>query len=67
MYLANKITAESDRLSYCLFQSNWMDQSKSTKKCVIIFGEMIRRRQQLVIFMYPMNLDKFTSVSRAQN
>ncbi len=67
MYLANEITIESGRLSYCLFESNWIDQSESTKKIVIIFCELIKKPQQLVVFIYPMNLEKFTSVSRTQN
>ncbi len=65
MYLANEITEESDRLSYCLFESNWIDQPEYTKKCVIIMCEMIRSPQQLVVFIYPMNLETFTSVSGA--
>ncbi len=64
MYLANEITIESDQLSYCLFESNWFDQSESTKKCVIILCEMIKKPHQLKVFIYPMNLEKFTSVSR---
>lgn len=63
MYLANEIKIESDRLTYSLFESNWMDQSESTKKYVLILCEMIKRPQQLVVFVYPMNLEKFTSVS----
>ncbi len=65
MYIANEITVESDRLSYCLFESNWIDQPEYTKKCVIILGEMMKIPQQLAVFIYPMNLEKFTSVSRA--
>ncbi len=65
MYLANEITLESDRLSYCLFESNWIDQPEHTRKCVIIMCEMVKSPQKLVVFIYPMNLDKFTSVSRA--
>ena len=63
LFLANEITLESDRLSYCLFESNWFQQSEATKKCVIIMCEMIKQPQQLTIFLYPMNLETFTSVS----
>lgn len=63
LYLANEITDASNQLSYCLFESNWMEQSEKCKKCVIILGEVLKRPQQLIIFIYPMNLDTFTKVS----
>ncbi len=63
MYLANEITLTSDELSYCLFESNWIDQTESCKKYVIIVGEVLKQPQQLAIFIYPMNLNTFTAVS----
>jgi len=63
MYLANDITVASDRLSYCLFESNWMDESESCKKLVLIMGEVLKQPQQLVILIYPLNLETFTRVS----
>lgn len=63
MHLANEITVESGRLSYCLFESNWIEQSETTKKCIIILCEMMKQPQQLKVFIYPLNLDTFTAVS----
>lgn len=67
MHLANEITLESDRLTYCLFESNWTEQSEATKRLIIIMCEMIKQPQGLVIFIYPMNLEKFSSVSRVED
>lgn len=63
MYLANEITWASDCLSYCLFESNWLDQTERCKKSVLILGEIFKRPQQLVILIFPMNLETFTRVS----
>lgn len=64
MYLGNEIYLESYGLPYCLFESNWMDQSESCKKIIIIMSEVLKKPQELVIFkLYPMNLERFTSVS----
>ncbi|XP_037035698.1 odorant receptor 94b-like [Bradysia coprophila] len=62
MYLANDITVMSDRLSYCLFSSNWIEQTESCKKYVLIMGEMLKQPQQLVILIYPMNLETFLKI-----
>nr|QGW45419.1 odorant receptor 46 [Bradysia odoriphaga] len=62
MYLANEITDASDRLRYCLFQCNWIEQTEPCKKCVLIMGEMLKQPQQLVIVIYPMNLQTFMTI-----
>ncbi|XP_037037879.1 putative odorant receptor 71a [Bradysia coprophila] len=62
MYLANDITDASDRLSYCLFQSNWIEQTESCKKYVLIMGEVLKQPQQLVVLIYPMNLETFMRI-----
>ncbi|XP_037028720.1 odorant receptor 94a-like [Bradysia coprophila] len=62
MYLANDITVSSDRLSYCLFESNWIEQTESCKKYVLIMAEMLKKPQQLVILIYPMNLETFMKI-----
>ncbi len=64
MYLANDISVASDKLSYCLFESNWIGQQKSCMKCLLILGQRLRYPQRLVILkVYPMNLETFTVVS----
>lgn len=63
MFLGNEIKSSRDRLSYCLFESNWIEQSKSCKKCIIILTEVLKQPQELVIWkLYPLNLKTFTSV-----
>ena len=62
MFLANDITLASDRLSYCLFESNWIEQTESCKKYVLIMGEVLKQPQQLMILIYPMNLETFVKV-----
>lgn len=62
-YLGNEINYKSGRLSYCLFGSNWMVQTESCKKCVLIFGELLKKPEKLVIWIFPMDLQTFTSVS----
>ncbi|XP_037040976.1 putative odorant receptor 71a [Bradysia coprophila] len=62
MYLANDITVASDRLSYCLFESNWIEQTESCKKYVVIMGEVLKQPQQLVVLIYPMNLETFMTI-----
>lgn len=66
MYLANEITWASNRLTYCMFESDWLDKSESFKKCVVILGEFLYQPQHLIVLIFPMNLDTFTSVSSVQ-
>lgn len=62
MYFANEITFESNQLSYCLFESNWMEQSQPVRKCVVFACEVLKKPQELLILIYPMNLGAFTTV-----
>ena len=67
-YLGNEIMLSSDRLSYCLFESDWVDQPQSTKKIIIIFGEFLKQPHQLVIGkLYPLTLETFTRVGWKMN
>lgn len=64
MYMGNDIQLSSDRLSYCLFESNWIDESESYKKYVLILGEALKQHHELIIGkIYPLNLKTFTKVS----
>lgn len=64
MYFGNEIRLSSDRLSYCLFESDWIDQSKSFKQHMLILTEVLKQPEELVIGkIYPLNLSTFTSVS----
>lgn len=68
MYFGNEIKLESDRFSYCLFESSWIDQPKVIKDNMIILTEILKQPQQLIICkLYPMNLGTFTSVSSVFN
>lgn len=62
MYLANEITVASDRISYCLFESNWVDQSELCKRIVLVLGEILKQPQHLVVLIYDMNLETFVWV-----
>ncbi len=62
-YFGNEIELSSARLSYCLFESNWIGQSESFKSCVVVLTELLKRPQRLVIVkVYPLNLVTFTAV-----
>ncbi len=64
MLLGNKIMESSDRLSYCLFESDWISQSPKCKKCIVIMAEVLKKSQEIIICkLYPLNLQTFTSVS----
>lgn len=64
MYFGNEIKLSSGRFSYCLFESDWIDQSQSYKKCLLIFGERLQMvHQMLILKLYPLNMETFTTVS----
>lgn len=63
MYFGNEIEVSSGQLPYCLFESNWIEQPHLFKKIIIIFGEVVKQPQRLVVFkLYPLNLSTFTTV-----
>ncbi len=63
MYLGNEIKLSSDELSHCVYESNWIEQTESCKKCIIILTERLKQPQELIIGkLYPLNLVTFTSV-----
>lgn len=62
-YIANEIKLQSQRLYYCLFECNWVEQSNSCKKSIIIVAENLKQPHELIIaILYPLNLETFTSV-----
>lgn len=64
MHYGNGIKLSSNRLTYSLFESNWIGQTKSFKKSMIIFSEVSQQPHELLIGkLYPLNLQTFTSVS----
>lgn len=63
MYFGNEIELSSDRLSVCLFESNWIDQPESFKKTIIRFGERLKQPHQVVVGkVYPLTLGTFRKV-----
>jgi hypothetical protein len=63
MYFGNEIKISSDRLPYCLFQSDWYDQTESSKRSIIIFAELVKHPKELVIGkLYRLTLEAFTKV-----
>lgn len=63
MYFGSEINLASDRLSYFLFESEWVDRSVSVQKHVVMFGEFLKQPHQLVIMkIYPLTLETFKRV-----
>ncbi len=63
MYLGNEIKLASDNLSYCLYQSNWIEQTESCKKYFLIVVERLKVPQELTVGkLFPLNLETFTAV-----
>ena len=64
-YLGNEIQFYSNRLSYCLFESNWTEQSASDKKLLIIMGERLKQPHEIMVGkLYPLTLTTFTKVKQ---
>lgn len=62
-FFGNEIMVSSDRLSYCLFESDFVDRSVQLKKRIIIFAEYLKQPHQLMIAkLYPLTLETFTRV-----
>ncbi|XP_037039751.1 putative odorant receptor 71a [Bradysia coprophila] len=62
-YFGNEIMLSSSRLSYSLFESEWIGQPQSTMKCIIIFGEYLKQSHELLIGkLYPLTLETFTRI-----
>nr|QGW45415.1 odorant receptor 42 [Bradysia odoriphaga] len=62
-YFGNEIMLSSSRLSYSLFESKWIEQQQSTKKCIVIFGEYLKQSHEILIGqLYPLTLDTFTEI-----
>lgn len=63
MNFGNEIMLTSDRLSYCVFESNWIDQPQATKKLLITFAELLKQPHEIVIGkLYPLTLETFRRV-----
>nr|QGW45386.1 odorant receptor 13 [Bradysia odoriphaga] len=62
-YFGNEIMLCNSRLSYSLFESDWIEQPQLTQKCIIIFREYLKQPQVLVIGkLYPLTLESFTRI-----
>lgn len=63
MYLGNEIKLSSNRLSYRLYQSDWIAQTESCKKMVIIVMERLKVQQELIVGrIFSLNMESFTLV-----
>ncbi|XP_037031538.1 odorant receptor 94b-like [Bradysia coprophila] len=63
MYFGNEIELSSEQLGYCLFESDWIGQPQASKKCIILFGELIRQPHEfLILKLHPLNLATFTEI-----
>ncbi|XP_037024899.1 odorant receptor 94a-like isoform X2 [Bradysia coprophila] len=63
MYLGNEIMVSSDKLSYCLFESNWIEQTQSCKRNILILVEYLQQPQQIIVCkLFPLNLESFSII-----
>nr|QGW45424.1 odorant receptor 51 [Bradysia odoriphaga] len=63
MYLGNEIMVSSDRLSYCLFESNWIEQTQSCKRNILILVECLKQPQQIIVCkLFPLTLESFSII-----
>lgn len=66
IYLANEITLQSDRLSYCIYESNWPCMSTKFRKLVIIIGEKWKKPIIVVVGkIFRMRIHLITSVNNS--
>lgn len=64
MFLGNEIKVASTSLLYCLFESNWMEQTETCKRKMIILSEKLKRHKLIMVAkLYPLSLEIFNSVS----
>lgn len=67
-YFGNEIKFASSQLSNCLYACNWIDQSKTFKRCLLIVNEVLKKPQLLVIGkLYPLDLEIFSNVRKKNN
>lgn len=52
----------SSQLPNCLFECNWVDQSRASKSCILVVKEVLKHPQVLVIGIYPLDLEIFSNV-----
>lgn len=63
-HYGDEIKLASDRLSYRLYESNWIDRSQLVQKSVLIFGDFLMRPKQLIVLkLFPLSMETFTDVS----
>ncbi|KAJ6629742.1 Odorant receptor 22a [Pseudolycoriella hygida] len=62
MFFASEISSSSGRVSFCLYESNWIGQTESYKKLLLIFCEVLKQPEELKVLIYPMNLETFSSI-----
>lgn len=68
LYLGNEIMLASDRLSYCLFESDWIIQTEQCKEHMIILVEYLKRPRRFVVGkLFSVDLEMFTTVSITLN
>nr|QGW45434.1 odorant receptor 61 [Bradysia odoriphaga] len=63
LYLANEMMLSVDRLSYSLFESNWIVQTQSCKRNIIIMMEYLKQPRSFVVGkLFPMNIETFIAI-----
>lgn len=65
MYLGNEIKLSSDRLSFRLYESNWIKQTDTCKRILIIVLERLKIPQEIIVGkLFPLNLESFNVVNQ---
>ena len=68
MFFGNEVLLESGKLSYCIYQSNWISRAQSIKKFIMAFTELVRNPIKVsVLKLYPLTLVTFGQVSKLLN
>lgn len=68
MYLGNEIKLSSSKLAYCLFESNWLEQTTSCKSTILVLAEVLKRHQQIMVAkLYSLSLETFNSVNSVRH
>lgn len=68
MLMGNEIKLSKGELSYCLFESNWIEQTRASKRNFLIFNERLKKEQNLVVGkIYILSLSTFTSASESES
>lgn len=63
-FFGSEMKELKSKLSYRLFECNWMEQTKVCKKNLLILMGLLNKPREIIICkLYPLNLETFNAVS----